>query len=126
MSDLPQQMRNAAKTHQFKGITLLEAGADEIDRLRAAIAAGVPEVKPLAWANEGFEPGGKEWSSEATTSIGVYWVIHESSGCYVFYNRRRILGNLQCWDRDDAKAAAQADYERRIRSALSNGTEGGD
>lgn len=83
---------------------------DVADALEADLCA---VVKPLVWK---YYRDPKE-ASEARTQIGN-WAIWEINGVAYCYGPDDICGKL-CGDSiDDAKAAAQADYESRILSAL--------
>lgn len=66
-----------------------------------------PRVKPLEWVTGGFEHDADLIDSTETYQIqdGIFWYAAEVHG-------------TQCGTNDAAKAAAQADYERRILSAL--------
>ena len=102
-----------------------ETGAEYI---RADIACAIPDVQPkvkqLVWEDvmmdrgDGYsEPSG---DYEALCAWGSYYIeIGLGSNSYYWYveTMGREVGNIFD-DLDDAKAAAQADYEARILSAL--------
>jgi hypothetical protein len=72
------------------------------------IAAPVAVVKPLEWLEFDGDPDG--------IKAGEYWIYHES------YGFQRYLGSVTVGKPhttlEAAKAAAQADYEARILSAI--------
>lgn len=75
-------------------------------------------VKPLEWKANGST---SIWTGELM--FGVYYVIYdEGDGFRVFGGQVLSAGGdtpiAFCRDQDEAKAACQADYERRILSAL--------
>lgn len=77
--------------------------------------AGEPVVKALVWREEPVPPCG-EWL--ASTAVGLYCIpLERLEGFGLRFRDREVLGNFHTLD--EAKAAAQADYERRIKSALS-------
>ena len=84
---------------------------------RAALPA--PAVKPLVWQN--FDA----WTFWAESLCGTYYVT-ERNGTWIAELKSqgsvRIIYEID--DFDTAKAAAQADYEARIRSALTTEGEG--
>lgn len=127
--DTAQQMRSLADAVpspnggvRFQPIfpDTLRTWADEIDELRAAIAAmpaqsnGV-RVKPLVWEN--FDA----WTWWCKTEVGTY-LVNERSAQWTAKRKHRENGeHYLSQDANTevaAKAAAQADYERRILSAL--------
>lgn len=88
------------------------------DRITAVLEAhfrtGAVKVKPLEWTEYGRDDLMKYWNAEAAP-FGVYYRIER--------DRDRFWMSLsEDWSLHDtpeeAKAAAQADYERRILSAL--------
>lgn len=93
---------------------------DDLDELLLHVASPpaveTPKVKALEWKRAG--DGGL---SRAETVLGTYrvWTHAEANGNW-FCNRdfgREEQGTV--WpNEEEAKAAAQADYEQRIRSAL--------
>lgn len=69
------------------------------------------QVKPLVWINRPNDPQGYTW--KARKPFGSAYYLHEKDG-------------LHSWGGDyvpleEAKAAAQSDYEARILSALKGG-----
>lgn len=71
-------------------------------------------VKQLEWGDGGFGYlGGK--TEVADTMVGKYLVEQYSDWC-VYFDRELQSKNHR--SEHDAKAAAQADYERRILSAI--------
>jgi hypothetical protein len=76
---------------------------------------GGVKVKPLEWVEADYWPGVK--SHEAKGCGFSYWIIDRDGGCDVACrNDGWTLSSLASVDK--AKAAAQADYEARIRSAI--------
>lgn len=119
MSDLIEQLREEGLGFGIGPAMLCQEAAAEITHLRAALAEKmVVKVKPLEWIKH---PTAEIWRCD--TMIGTYKVFG--------------LGPTPSWDFDGlddkgipltktsvstsadvAKAAAQADYERRILSAV--------
>ncbi len=72
-------------------------------------------VKPLVWEHL------RETTAIADTALGQFHVYKTALGYGVRFNKVWIpmVESSNIWDTiDEAKAAAQADYERRIRAAL--------
>lgn len=79
-----------------------------------------PKVKPLEWV-------GMTWSRHELRSLNDLYRIKREDGAaqyYVSFASRPIRDNTGCtiWHDciEEAKDAAQSDYERRILSALEN------
>ncbi len=98
--------------------------SDIVDALRAELArkdgAMTPKVKPLEWEGDGHWSHGPDegWMEEANTPFGWgYSIEFDRSGNFK-------VDSAFDWSEDgfetpsEAKAAAQADYERRILAAL--------
>lgn len=95
------------------------------DAIKAIAAADVkPKVKPLVWdaletdrGDGSHEPTG-DW--EAVTPFTVYSInMGFASDSYIWDVYTGEADHVGCYDDPDtAKAAAQADYEARILSAL--------
>lgn len=78
--------------------------------------AAKPRVKPLVWRE--YDADWPNWFY-AVTNVGRYEIgpnSEDTFSCYVEPQMRNI--GLSFLAPDDAKAAAQADYEARILSAL--------
>lgn len=88
-------------------VTAREA-AERIASLEAGLA-----IKPLEWVKHNIE--GTLWSSQVTC-CGEYFVRHDGEH-WLALTGVVISKETSC---DAAKAAAQAHYEARIRSALLN------
>lgn len=100
--------------------------ADEIRSLRAALSAAPQPVavKPLEWKTYRADlrngtpteiHGFHEFGSYTLSRNGAAWFV----GSFDNMGRMRPVGGIGGFkDKDTAKAAAQADYEQRIRSAL--------
>lgn len=74
------------------------------------------KVKPLEWAEHPIPPSGE---CLASSVVGLYCI---PLGRRAFSLRFRDTGEDGPYETiDDAKAAAQADYERRILSAIMGG-----
>ena len=90
-----------------------------IDQVNTRAALPAPAVKPLVWQN--FDA----WTFWAESAVGTYHV-DARNGFWVtkneYQNASRIVYEID--DLETAKAAAQADYEARIRSALTTEGEG--
>ena len=83
-----------------------------IDAVNAAHAPqGGVRVKPLAWERN---PTMDNWT--ANTLVGNYLSQRTISDVAALWRGSERLGTYKC--HEDAKAAAQADYEARILSAL--------
>lgn len=97
---------------------ILNDAADEITRLRQLLSAQVQDVavkvKPLEW--EEGNPG--SYTEIAESPFGHYsvWEIN-GTGCWSPW--KQGSGSIVDGGLAGAKAAAQADFEARIRSALS-------
>jgi len=87
-------------------------------------SAGEVEVKPLAWDDLSNEDGG--WL-KANIEFGHDYSLmsYENDTWGWFTSFKTSRGYSGCQGKgltmDDAKAAAQSDYARRIRSALAGG-----
>lgn len=108
--------RDAAKADATNWHRLHDELEAEVDRLRAR-----PKVKPLEW----FMPHGAETMRIAFTVLGKYRVwAHSEAGGRWFWDLSALgvvaatieTGNTHSCE--SAKAAAEADYEARIMSAL--------
>lgn len=101
---------------------LANEAAEEITRLRAALAAERVKVKPLEWEGDGHWVKGDDegWDEEAITPFGCgYSIEFGRYGEGDFIVNTTFDTRLTGFDTlDEAKAAAQADYERRIMAAL--------
>ncbi|MCD1645253.1 hypothetical protein [Aurantimonas coralicida] len=91
------------------------------DAIDAALTAGTPgpvAVKPLEW--EGLEKSGvvEYWSVQTALHQNAEYEVYDSGGGLFRcdFDGSRIAAG--CDSPEEAKAAAQADYERRIRSTL--------
>lgn len=112
--------RDASVGHKAYTEVSIEVVLDALDDINTLLAraahaeAALRErvtVKPLEWHDDPFTG-----SLDAKTPFGSYYEISHCRDGYVLYH---------CYDRigvfstlDDAKAAAQADYEARILSAI--------
>jgi hypothetical protein len=88
-------------------VAILEAAA-----LAVQTQQGV-EVKKLEWREEPVPPAGE---SLASTGVGLYCIPHGGGRFYLRFRDTHVLGDFSTLAK--AKAAAQSDYETRIRSAL--------
>lgn len=90
----------------------------------AAKGGGVG-VKPLEWRNVDASPQSDDWWLEAVTPFGPYTVafVEEHKLPWLLEPFRSNLDSNYATE-DAAKAAAQADYEARIRSALTSPASG--
>ena len=91
------------------------------DRAAAPARAGMGAVKPLVWTE--YETDG--WADRADAEAGSFGVFYnidiQPDGYHVVFDREAV-GAIGTFDTaDEAKAAAQADYERRILAALQPG-----
>ena len=71
-------------------------------------------VKALEWRDEPIPPSGETLASSV---VGLYCIPHSGDRFYLRFRDAVTLGDYSTLDK--AKAAAQADYENRIRSAIS-------
>lgn len=78
-----------------------------------APSVGGETVKALEWRDEPIPPA---WESLASSCVGLYCIPHGGSRFILRFRDKEVLGDFSTLAK--AKAAAQADYERRIRSAL--------
>ena len=116
----------SAQTYEIYAQIEMEGFVDTPTKyIRADIAsaqlADARKVKALVWSPEERAPEGSEYRS--LTLVGSYYIGFGATkgGRYVEYNGNPLscengvywFGSLKA-----AKAAAQADYERRILSAL--------
>lgn len=96
---------------------------DERDRLREALADAAPKVKPLEWRRR------NRAQILAGSSLGFSYSIKErgpvlecitmpSSSGLAISSSYPVFGVGRYKTLDEAKAAAQSDYESRILSAL--------
>lgn len=81
----------------------------------------VVRVKPLEW-HKNFD---SEFLSWAETIVGRYrvWSHHEANGSWFWELSGDRYGFPSVNSEAEAKSAAQADFERRIRSALVSGSD---
>jgi len=101
--------------------------------INAIISQTSPKVKPLEW--EDHPLNGAPVLSQAITQIGTYFICDDTDDFSGFYLELVTHDNAQWWqhvraitehlignhhddDLTPLKAAAHADYERRILSAL--------
>ncbi|NTA48196.1 hypothetical protein G6L34_08820 [Agrobacterium tumefaciens] len=88
------------------------------DALRASPPAPSVAVKALEWNKQAMSHGYGLFISLAMTSIGHYQISQGAAGKYEVYLDKKPIS--AAYDGvPEAKAAAQADFEARIRSALS-------
>ena len=93
----------------------------DLDRADTSARAGTGAVKPLVWTE--YETDG--WADRADAEAGSFGVFYnidiQPDGYRVVFDREAV-GAIGTFDTaDEAKAAAQADYERRILAALQPG-----
>lgn len=93
---------------------------DYIDRLSPtteAVSAEAVKVKPIDWRDMTYQ-GVEEWIGHCALSSSFTIKAEGSQPEYRFVVRPFLSGETSFPTVDKAKAAAQADYERRILSAL--------
>lgn len=116
MTDITDEMKVAA----VKAYTEVD-GKCRPAAMQKALEAALPflpiavegKVKALEWREDQTDDGRQQWHSndrECITVMGRAFADHER---YWLFHAQRGFPSLQ-----EAKAAAQADYESRIRSAL--------
>jgi hypothetical protein len=112
---LADYFADAPDSHASVAINVPEQRALVVSALRAAsVKAGeVVAVKPLEWEKITWERYPK---FKAVTPTGDYWVWELAGIGY--WSQHSLIGREVHGTIDDAKAAAQSDYEARIRSAL--------
>lgn len=98
--------------------------ADRIRRARLSQAgAGGVVVKPLVWVEQGLNHS-PTWRAES--SFGRYLVYMRSDNSWAFEPPGLFGGKIGFKSPNEAMAAAQADYEARIRSALAARSSAGE
>jgi hypothetical protein len=106
------------EAHDFALSALLAAArarsATSLQKAQTSPAA-IPEtaVKPLEWEARAL-------GQFADTPFGAYWVSHNGFTSWWARFNGNSLGLPRFDTEDEAKAAAQSDYEARIRSALTH------
>jgi hypothetical protein len=105
-----------ASLHVAHWQKLHEDAQSALAAIDAALEGGaVPKVKALVWKEARISDQWERFSAECV--FGCYEVLEWSDGGF----GGTLPGSLTEFDADSieaAKAAAQADYERRIRSAI--------
>lgn len=102
-----------AKNPQQKRYKLADIQPTEHDHPAPSVA-----VKALEWHKQAISHGYGLFIRLARTSIGDYQISNGAAGKYeVYFNKGPISAAYD--SEPEAKAAAQSDYEARIRSALS-------
>lgn len=101
-----------------RALQILVDEGQKCDAIRAE-GAGV-KVKPLVWENDGFWSSGPNegWLEEAKTPFGWGYSIEIGRDGNFMADSTFEWSSTGLDTPDQAKAAAQADYERRILSAL--------
>jgi len=102
--DLRREMGNGCVYHDSSSFP------DDVAKALVADRRARPSVKPLQWTH--FSNG----NASARTDTGLLYFAHPDGSCRL-WNGPSVKGGATL---DEAKAAAQADYERRILSALEN------
>lgn len=94
----------------------IEAAERALDRYEpwADYVFGAPKVKPLVWEAEDGSPA----CQDANGCGKLYRVIVSHDGTAVLRHNASLCDQETHGSEEAAKAAAQADYERRILSAL--------
>lgn len=118
------------RVHEAKGIrrAMGEVIAERLRTTRPSLPAPGREVKPLDW-QETFTDrgdGSKDQTGwEADSGFGAWYAINQyfGSDSYGWEVQFDFDVIADCDDPDKAKAAAQADYEKRISAALSRPPE---
>lgn len=114
----PKMIRDTAAWCQSED-ELRETLRRAADALSAAMSAQPVAVKPLEWEDEAeeFSDGNARVSHTGSCIFGQWYMIYSEDGeYYVSCNYRHVDGTFQTIAA--AKAAAQADYDARILSAL--------
>lgn len=106
VDDLAQEIRRVDGSNNLGAGQLAEALMPFLSAARSAPEAGKAVVKPLEWQNY-----------TAACSFGYYSIQLFKPGAYLRLNSREV-GMFA--DEEAAIAAAQADYEQRILSALAS------
>ena len=111
--DTPERIWADPEGHDFDKVDL---GVGNTEYIRADLARAAPTVKPLEWCDL------SDSHSNAHALFGAYYNIHRSrtgKSWVVTSVCRRGSDTLGFSENaEEAKAAAQADYERRILSTL--------
>lgn len=114
IDDLAQEIRRVDGNHSLGAGALAEALMPFIAALSSAEEKAVEvSVKPLEWREMPVPPAGE---SLASSTVGLYCIPHSGDRFYLRFRDKRVLGDFSTLAK--AKAAAQQDYETRIRSAL--------
>jgi hypothetical protein len=132
-ANLRQAAQNALTFYDGLNRDHEDGEARILDELQAALKASVEaalphpapavesarvKVKPLEWVKEPVPPCG-EWL--ARSQVGLYCIPLGHAGYPVRFRDREIVGEYHTLD--EAKAAAEADYESRIRASLDLATD---
>ena len=119
MSDAPERIWADPEGHDFDEVDL---GVGNTEYIRKDLAA--PTVKPLVWRDAKVSDNGER--ETANCLVGLYEAIRWSSGDYggtlAHHPDEKGKKFGGCFSLNEAKAACQADYERRILLALENNT----
>lgn len=113
-----QKAREAlvAAREWLEGWASAEKQLTKIDAALAALDAETEvKVRELEWSGQSWGYIGPLYESE--TMLGTYTVEEYGAGNWCTYFNRAKFGDTHATE-EAAKAAAQADFERRIRSAL--------
>ncbi len=123
MSDSPERIWAWPFNDWYRGgcstAKVVVAGAKDVEYIRADLAA--PKVKKLQWEDANFSDNGERETADCLA--GSYEVLRWSSGDYggTFAKRKDAQRGEEfdgCDSMDEAKEKCQADYSRRILSAL--------
>ncbi|QDP54205.1 MAG: hypothetical protein GOVbin4685_65 [Prokaryotic dsDNA virus sp.] len=102
--DTPERIWADPEGHDFDKVDL---GVGNTEYIRADLARAAPTVKPLEWSDY---PAGSKCETDSRYNIKFWGPEQLWVNEYTTMRRHETL--------KEAKTAAQADYERRILSAL--------
>jgi hypothetical protein len=119
VDQLAQEIRRVDGNHSLGAGALAEKLMPFIAAALAAAPAGAVNIKPLEWSSRFETEGGKYLSIKSEDGYQIEWTQYKPFTRY-YLSRIEIDAPLDgCPDiLEEAIATCQADFERRIRSAL--------
>lgn len=117
-SGILQHQIDGARADVIEAVKALRREAPAPRGVDRPDAGGGVRVKSLEWNEYEREGDIDEWDAE--TALGTFYSINMHAFCFMPSYDRSPIHNQGQQTLEEAKAVCQADYERRIRSALSN------
>lgn len=117
LAEITRQRDEALAKVVELGRDLSNARWEEHHQWKRAEASGAVQVKPLEWRLVPVPPMG-EWL--ASSPVGLYCIPIGSGKFPLRFRDKETIGTF--YTLAEAKAAAQADFDQRIRSALAEPT----